>query len=65
MKCLRCNSEMKHYPCNLNFGIYGDWNKPHPFSNEVQIPHNPHSVFICDNCGYVEFSTKDCDSPDI
>ena len=65
MKCLRCDTEMKHYPFNANFGIYGAWNKPHPFANETQTPHNPHSVYICDNCGYVELSTKECEDPDI
>ena len=65
MQCLRCNAEMKHYKFNQNLNIYGCWHKPNPFSTEQQKPHNPHSVYICDNCGYVEFSMKDCDNPDV
>ena len=65
MKCLRCNTEMKHYPIEINFGIYGARHKPHPLSNEKQTSHNPHSVYICDKCGYVELSTKDCKKADI
>ena len=65
MKCLRCNSEMKHYPCNSNFGIYGTCHKPNLLSNKAQTPHNPHSVYICEKCGYVEFSTKYCENSDI
>ena len=61
MKCLRCNTEMKHYPININFGAYGTPQKPHPFSHTTGITHNPHSIFVCDNCGYVELSTKYCE----
>ena len=52
MKCLRCNTEMKYYPISINFGAYGTPKKTHPFSNATGITHNPHSVFVCDNCGY-------------
>lgn len=65
MKCLRCNSEMKHYEFNQNINIYGKRHKPNSFSTEIQIPHNIHSVYVCDNCGYMEFSTKYCENPDI
>ena len=65
MKCLRCNGDLKHYPFNIDLRIYGAESKPHPYSPIIQTPHNPHSVYICENCGYVEFSTKDCDTPDI
>lgn len=65
MKCLRCNAKMKHYELEKIFNIYGAKHKPTPFSNEIQKPHNPRSVFICDECGYVEFSMKECEEPDI
>lgn len=65
MKCLRCNAEMNHYPCEINFKIFGVKHKPHPFAPQTQTSHNPHSVYICDKCGYIEFSTKDCEKPDI
>jgi len=56
---------MKHYPLNINLGVYGTPNKPHPFSHTTEITHNPHSVYVCNNCGYVEFSTKYCEKLDI
>lgn len=65
MKCLRCKIEMKHYKFNHNLGIYGASCKPNLYSPETQYPHNPHSVYVCDNCGCVEFSTKYCEDPDI
>lgn len=65
MECLRCKTKMKHYEFNQDFNIYGSWYKAQPFSTERQKQHNPHSVFICENCGYVEFSTKYCKNPDI
>ena len=66
MKCLRCNSEMKHYQLNPNFNIYGAEYKTSPFSSVInQEPHNIHSVYICDECGYAELSTRYCDNPDI
>lgn len=65
MKCLRCKTEMKHYPFNQNFKIYGKEHQENLFSPVHQKPHNPRSVYICDNCGYVEFSTNDCEESDI
>ena len=65
MQCLRCKTEMKHYSFNADFRIYGAEHKKHPFSPISQIPHNPNSVYICENCGYMEFSTKECEEPDI
>ena len=65
MQCLRCDSQMKHYKLEQKFDIYGSWHKTISIMAEQQIPHNPHSVYICDNCGYVEFSTKYCDNPDV
>ena len=65
MKCLRCQTEMKQYPFNQNLKIHGSCYKPSPFAPEEQRSHNPHSVFICDNCGYMEFSTKACETSDI
>ena len=65
MKCLRCETKMKHYAFNQNLEIHGIWHKPNPFLTERQQPHNPQSVYICDNCGYVEFSMNLCENPDI
>ena len=65
MQCLRCNSKMKHYSFCPNWAIFGAAHQPHPFSNAKQSSHNPHSVYVCDNCGYMEFSTKPCEKPDI
>ena len=66
MKCLRCQNEMKHYEFNQNLGIYGAPYNPNPFSIvENQKPHNPKSIYICDNCGYVEFSMNPCENPDV
>lgn len=65
MNCLRCNSEMKHYKLNNIFNVFGREHRESNYATEVQIPHNPHSVFVCDECGYCELSTKVCDNPDI
>lgn len=65
MQCLRCKVEMKHYPFNINLSIEGVEHQPHIFSPKTRISHNPRSVYVCDNCGYVEFSTKDCKKSDI
>ena len=67
MQCLRCNAEMKHYDLNPNSTptIYSSWYKPSPFSPEINQEHRIHSVYICENCGYVEFSTTICESSDI
>ena len=58
MQCLRCKTEMKHYELNRIFNIRGAEYQPNSFSTIRQEPHNPHSIYICDNCGYVELSTK-------
>lgn len=65
MKCLRCDSEMKQYKLEPPFVICGAEHKPHPFLPKQKTPHNLHSVYICDECGYAEFSTKYCDNPDV
>ncbi len=65
MKCLRCQTEMKQYKFNQNLKIYGSVHKSSFSSIEQQISHNPHSVFICDNCGYMEFNIKYCENSDI
>ncbi len=56
---------MKQYPFDQNLKIHGSCYKPNPFAPEEQRSHNPHSVFVCDNCGYMEFSTKACETSDI
>ena len=65
MKCLRCQNEMKHYQFNQDFNIYGEWYRPNDFSAKQKNPHNPKSVYVCDNCGYVEFSINPCENPDV
>lgn len=65
MQCLRCNTKMKHYKFTQNLNIHGDWYTPQPFFAERQEPHNPQSVYICENCGYVEFNMNPCENPDI
>lgn len=65
MQCLRCKSEMKQYPFKQNMGIYGAWTQPNPFYAEEQKSHNPQSVYICNECGYVEFSIRPCENPDV
>lgn len=65
MNCLRCNTEMKHYELKPQIEVYGTWHKPNLFLSERSEPHNIHSVYICDKCGYAELSTKYCDKSDI
>ena len=65
MNCLRCNVEMKHYELNPQINIYGAAHQSSQFSPIINNPHNIHSVYICDKCGYAELSTKYCDDPDI
>ena len=65
MKCLRCGNEMKHYKFNRDFGIYGKEYNPGYHLAMRQDPHNPHSIYECESCGYMELSTKDCEDEDI
>lgn len=65
MKCLRCGNEMKHYKFNKDLGIYGkDRGQCFPFANG-QKPHNPHSIYECKECGYMELSSNYCEDEDI
>lgn len=60
MKCLRCKAEMKQYIVNKNLGIMGPTQIDPIFRDgRFEIPHNPNSAFICEECGYVEFSMKE------
>lgn len=65
MKCLRCKAEMKHYPFARDLGIYGKVHQENVFSPIIEIPHNPNSVYVCEDCGYIELSTKECEESDI
>lgn len=66
MQCLRCNTEMKHYNLNSQINVYGAAYQSSPFNPVINNnTHNIHSVYICDNCGYSELSTRYCDEPDI
>ena len=65
MECLRCKAEMKHYKFNGNFGVYGKEHDPGNGYARRQLPHNPHSVYVCEKCGYMELSTKNCENEDI
>lgn len=65
MQCLRCKTKMKHYNCTPNLKIVGAWHKPNQFSPEIQLSHNIHSVYICEQCGYSEFNVNPCENPDI
>lgn len=59
MKCLRCDTEMKQCKCTRSLGIYEPQKKPFPFSGTDEPPRNPKSVYVCDNCGYMEFSANE------
>ena len=65
MKCLRCNAEMKQYKFNRDFGIYGKEYNPGNGYAARQNPHNPHSIYECSECGYMELSSKYCENEDI
>ena len=60
MKCLRCGAEMKQYPKVI--GVYGAEEKC--IGTFRQNPHNINSVYICEECGYAEFSTHECNNSD-
>ena len=65
MKCLRCNEEMKHYKLNHSFGVYGKEHKPGAGLAICQESHNPHSIYECPKCGYMELSSRDCEDEDL
>lgn len=65
MKCLRCGAEMKHYKWIGYYDVYGKEHKPNAYSPVQQIPHNPQSIYECEECGYCELSTKKCENQDI
>lgn len=60
MKCLRCDTEMKQYPKVIE--VYGAEEKG--IGTIFQKPHNINSVYICEECGYTEFSTHVCNNTD-
>ncbi len=60
MKCLRCGAEMKQY--SKVIGIYGA--EQHDMGRYFENPHNINSVYICEECGYAEFSIHECNNPD-
>jgi len=64
MKCLRCDAEMKQYKFNASWDIYGKLQDPKNGFAPYQLPHNPHSIFECENCGYMELSAKTCEEED-
>lgn len=65
MKCLRCETEMKHYGLNINFKVYGRVYDPGNGYAMREKMHNPQSVFECPKCGYMELSSLYCENPDI
>ena len=65
MKSLRCNEEMKHYKLDKGFEIYGKEHKPGVGLALRQKPHNPHSIYECPKCGYMELNSKYCEDEDI
>lgn len=65
MKCLRCQSEMKHYDFKSRFTIEGAESERKPFQPYIWYSYNPQSVYICKECGYVEFSINPCENPDV
>lgn len=65
MKCLRCDEEMKHYKLKESWGIYGKEYSQGVGLAICQKPHNPHSIYECPICGYMELSSKYCEDEDI
>lgn len=63
MKCIRCDVEMKQYKINSYFGILGKEHRKNGIV--IQTPYDPKSVYICEKCGYMEFSTNECEESDI
>lgn len=54
MKCLRCNTELTRKRLHQLVGY-----TERPTSNKrlrYQAPINVESVYVCDNCGYIEFN---------
>ena len=52
---------MEHYT-NM---MYGKEYDPGYCLSRRREPHNPHSIYECDKCGYMELSTNDCENEDI
>ena len=65
MKCLRCGAEMKHYKWFGKESVYGKEHQLNPFVAAQQDPHNPKSIYECEECGYCELSTNPCENEDI
>ena len=56
---------MKHYKLDKGFEIYGKEYKPGVGLALRQKPHNPHSIYECPKCGYMELNSKYCEDEDI
>lgn len=65
MKCLRCNTEMRQYKFDSDWGIYGKEYNPGNGYAIRRDTHNPHSIYECPECGYMELSSKYCENEDI
>lgn len=59
--CLRCGSEMKHYPLHTKVQFIELPKAPNLLSSNTQTLHGIRSVYVCDTCGYVEFSMRECE----
>ena len=62
MQCLRCGSELKHYPLRTRVEYVESHEAPNLLLPNSQTLHVIRSVYVCDKCGWVEFSMRDCES---
>ncbi len=53
---------MKHYPLHTRVEYVESHEAPNLLLPNSQTLHVIRSVYVCDKCGWVEFSMRDCES---
>lgn len=56
MNCVKCGNEMVKGTINTRIDIWGE-EKIHPPYAPTQTSYSPMYVYVCEECGYMEFYT--------
>ena len=57
MDCVKCGNEMVKGTINTTIDIWGDEQRRPPFA-PFQKSYSPVYVYVCEECGYMEFYTN-------
>lgn len=57
MNCVKCGNEMVKGTINTRIDIWGEEKIRPPFA-PTQTSYSPMYVYVCEECGYMEFYTN-------